>query len=250
MFFLAGRDVLPEMSNMCVVALALNQHPDWPILLIGNRDEFHARASAPLAAWDDASGIIAGRDLVGGGTWLGVNPAQSRLVVVTNVRSEAAPDPDKASRGALVTDALTGSGIYADPLTTMLDGFNGFTLLRLFGAEASLLTNRPAPGVFALAAGIHAIANAPGGEDCPRANRLAEAVRLWIEQRECDPLDLLDALRDEDGTPLFLNGLVYGTRCSTVVAIDRSGQGRITERRYAKGGIPDGETALDFRFVG
>ena len=46
---------------MCVVTLAHRVHPDWPLILIGNRDEFHARPAAPLAEWDDGSGIIAGR---------------------------------------------------------------------------------------------------------------------------------------------------------------------------------------------
>lgn len=233
---------------MCVVALALNQHPDWPILLIGNRDEFHARAAAPLHVWNDGSGIIAGRDLVGGGTWLGVNPGAARLVVVTNVRSDGPPDPDKASRGALVQDALTGVGRHTAPRREALEDFNGFTLLRLAGGEAVMMTNRPAPRIAALGAGIHAIANAPAGEDCLRANRLAETVRLWASQRGREPVELLTMLREEGDAPLFLNGPIYGTRCSTLVAIDGAGMGHIAERRYEKGGFSGGETALDFRF--
>ena len=76
----------PDMPRMCVVALAHRVHPDWPLILIGNRDEFHARPAAPLHAWDDGSGIVAGQDLQAGGTWLGVQPAHRRIVVVTNVR--------------------------------------------------------------------------------------------------------------------------------------------------------------------
>src|SRR3546814_18639218 len=60
------------MRRMCVVALAHRVHPDWPLILIGNRDEFHARAAAPLHEWADGSGIVAGRDLQAGATWLGV----------------------------------------------------------------------------------------------------------------------------------------------------------------------------------
>ena len=70
---------------MCVVALARRVHPDWPLILIGNRDEFHARPAAALAEWDDDSGIVAGRDLQAGGTWLGVHRPSGRVVVVTNV---------------------------------------------------------------------------------------------------------------------------------------------------------------------
>ena len=75
---------------MCVVAFAWNAHPRWRLLLAGNRDEFHARPTAALAAWDDGSGIVAGRDLEAGGTWLGVD-GRGRCALVTNVRDLRAP---------------------------------------------------------------------------------------------------------------------------------------------------------------
>src|SRR3546814_15301339 len=77
----------PDMRRMCVVALAHRVHPDWPLILIGNRDEFHARAAAPLHEWDDGSGIVAGRDLQAGGTWLGVPRPRGRPVVVRSEES-------------------------------------------------------------------------------------------------------------------------------------------------------------------
>lgn len=232
---------------MCVVALALNQHPDWPIILIGNRDEFHARASAPLHVWDDGSGIIAGRDLVGGGTWLGVVPAQRRMVVVTNARGERGPHPDKVSRGVLVRDLLTASGDFAAPKADQLEAFNGFNLMAVADAGAQLMTNRPNTDIRQLEPAVHAIANEVAGRACGRSERLAVAVRQWLAGGQ-DPAVLLDALRAEDGPPLFLNDSIYGTRCSTLVAIAADGSGQIVERRYEKGGIPAGETALKFQF--
>ena len=47
----------------------------------------HARPAAPLARWEDGSGILAGRDLEAGGTWLGVAEA-GRFALVTNYRDE------------------------------------------------------------------------------------------------------------------------------------------------------------------
>ena len=70
---------------MCVLALAFRSHPGWPLVLAGNRDELHARPAAPLAHWQDAPEVLGGRDLEGGGTWLGVAEA-GRLAVVTNLR--------------------------------------------------------------------------------------------------------------------------------------------------------------------
>ena len=86
---------------MCVAAIAWHAHPRWRLVAIGNRDEYHARPAAPLALWDDGSGIIAGRDLVGGGAWLGVSEA-GRFVLITNRRGFGDPDPARRSRGELV----------------------------------------------------------------------------------------------------------------------------------------------------
>src|SRR5579863_4923034 len=92
---------------MCLIALAWQAHPQWPLVLAANRDEFHARPSAALARWPDAE-VIGGRDLREGGGWLALSPA-GRLAAVTNVRVPglaAAP----RSRGKLVRDFVAGAG--------------------------------------------------------------------------------------------------------------------------------------------
>src|SRR5690606_22104535 len=103
-----------EGKDMCIMAMAWHAHPRWRLLLVGNRDELHARPAAPLARWDEPDHLIAGRDLQSGGTWLGVSE-QGRCAIVTNRRGYGLPDPAKASRGALVTDLLRGEGAYAAP---------------------------------------------------------------------------------------------------------------------------------------
>lgn len=229
---------------MCVVALAWQVHPRWPLVLIGNRDEFHARAAAPLAQWDDGSGIVAGRDLQAGGSWLGVHASSGRIVVVTNVRG-ALPDPAKESRGALVVDMLRGDGRFADPAVTDLDRFNAFNLFAVGEDGARLLTNRPAPSIAALAPGVHALANEPVDMPCPRAERLRAALAA-IVATGADPETLLDTLMAEDDPALFLRGDVYGTRASTLVAVGADGSVQMIERRYEKGGRPVGTTTLEF----
>ncbi len=230
---------------MCVVALAWRIHPDWPLILVGNRDEFHARPSAALAPWDDGSGIVAGRDLKAGGTWLGAHRPSGRVVVVTNVRG-AMPDPAKESRGAMVADMLRGDGRFADPAAADLDRFNAFNLFAVDG-RARLLTNRPNARVVPLAAGVHALANEPIDQPCPRAERLRAALGAVVEAGTA-PDGLLDTLSATGDPALFLEGEVYGTRCSTLVAIAADGRARMTERRYEAGGRPVGTTALEFRF--
>ena len=96
---------------MCLSALAIDAHRRFPLVLAANRDEFFDRPAARLAWWTPEHGgpaILSGRDLVAGGTWLGLT-AEGRLALVTNVRKAASvPDPDAPSRGQLVTSWLRG----------------------------------------------------------------------------------------------------------------------------------------------
>jgi uncharacterized protein with NRDE domain len=232
---------------MCVVALAWQVHPDWPLILVGNRDEFHERPSAALAEWDDGSGIVAGRDLQAGGTWLGVHRPSARVVVVTNVRG-AMPDPAKESRGTLVVDMLRGDGRFADPTTADLDRFNAFNLFAVDG-EARLLTNRPGARTLRLEPGIHALANEPIDRPCPRAERLRTALGAVVDAG-IDPEGLLDTLTATSDPALFLRGEIYGTRCSTLIAVAAIGSVRITERRYEAGRPHPGKTPQEFRVGG
>lgn len=232
---------------MCVVALALGRHPDYPLILIGNRDEFHARPSAPIHKWEDGSGIMAGQDLRAGGTWLGIHPASGRIVVVTNIRG-VDPDPSKASRGALVTQVLTGSGPYAQPRLDQLDEFNAFNLLTISAGEARIITNRPSPLIERMSQGIIALANVPAFTPCPRAARL-HAVLSQCADSGSDPHHLLNSLREEDEPALFLRDDDYGTRVSTLLTINGAGEIEMTENQYEAGGRSAGTTALKSRLA-
>ena len=90
---------------MCLIAFAHNVHPACPLVLIANRDEFHARPTAALAPWDDHPDILGGRDLEARGGWLALDRRRPRLAAVTNVRETPATRP-LLSRGALVRDFL------------------------------------------------------------------------------------------------------------------------------------------------
>lgn len=237
---------------MCVVALALGAHPDFPVILLGNRDEFHARPAAPIHAWDDGSGIIAGRDLQAGGTWLGVHPASGRIAVVTNVRGDA-PDLAKASRGALVTQMLSGHGPYSMPEAKQLDEFNAFNLMIVdpasrhdgeFGGGARILTNRPHPEIRLIKSGVVALANQPAFTPCARAERLRMSLQDCADSGS-DPVALLDTLTLRDDPALFIAADFYGTRASTLVTQDHNGAISILERRYEAGGHSLGMTALE-----
>jgi len=245
-------------APMCVLALAWRAHPRWRLVAAGNRDELHARPALPLARWAEPVGVIAGRDAVGGGTWLGVNEA-GRFVVVTNLRGFGAPDPGKASRGALVTDVLAGK----DAAAIDLAAFNPFNLIAIDGERPAYLTNRPEAARAALAPGMHGLSNGLRDEPWPKTRQLQAAVADWLAVDDADIAPLFDALRDERvpvgdqaddderepvASPVFIRNPVYGTRCSTVVTVDADGNGLIAERRFDAAGDVTGEARLAFRW--
>jgi uncharacterized protein with NRDE domain len=253
---------------MCVLAFAWHAHPRWRLVLAGNRDELHDRPAAPLARWDEPGHILAGRDLLSGGTWLGVSE-QGRLAVVTNLRGFGAPAPDRASRGALVTDLLAGEGRYADPAAAGLGDFNPFNLILADRGEARFLSNRPGDIRTTLARGIYGLSNGALDDPWPKTMRLKAALLDWIVAGDVAPAVLLEVLREEAlpaagvpatvpsdvpqepaQSPIFIRNPVYGTRCSTVVAIDATGAGVIIERRYAADAAVTGETSLVFAWPG
>lgn len=232
---------------MCVVALALDAHPKWRIILAGNRDEFHARPSAALARWQgEDSHIIAGRDLVSGGTWLGASET-GRIAVVTNIRTNTPPDPAKASRGDLVADYLRGNGV---PDVAMLDAFNAFSLVTIGPEGATLTANRPSPTTLPLAEGIHGLSNGLPNEDWPRKSRLMAAFSEVINSAVDLPEAMLDLLASESiDDSIFIRSDVYGTRCSTLVLADYHGIGLILERRFGPDGYNAETTEIRFLFT-
>lgn len=234
---------------MCVVAIAWAAHPRWRLLVAGNRDEYHARASAPLARWQDLPNIIAGRDLLSGGTWMGVSEA-GRFAVVTNIRNPEGPDPAKASRGALVSDWLAQGSV-----PDRLDGFNPFNLVIGDANSLEYLANRPGDVRETLSPGIHGLSNAIASEHWPRKDRLNAMMSEWLNGAADQPDQLLECLADEslpdrDAHPIFIKSPVYGTRCSTVIAIDHDGQGYIVERSFDAEAAVLTDSRLNFTWHG
>lgn len=256
---------------MCVIAVAWQAHRRWRLVLAGNRDEFHARPSTALARWPYAD-MIAGRDLEAGGTWLGVTD-KGRCSVVTNVRN---PRDAQAglSRGLLVTDFLADADdapTHASRLRSTAADYRPFNLLTFDATHAFHIGNRPAPSCRALSDGVHGLSNAELDTPWPKTSRLCARLQQWIEtadgSTDLDKLTpLFAALADESvaadaelpdtGIGLererwlsaaFIRGESYGTRASTVVAIDHDGRGVIVERRFGPDGRFDGETAVSIK---
>ncbi|MFO1412861.1 MAG: NRDE family protein [Burkholderiales bacterium] len=257
---------------MCLAIVALAAHPRFALVVAANRDEFHARAALP-AAWGDAepfAGILAGRDLSAGGTWLGVR-RDGRWALVTNVREGGVRDGALASRGELVPRVLNAGTEAAQALAALAgDGgrYNGFNLLAGDARAGAWMSNR-APRHRALQAGVHGLSNAFLDTPWPKVVRTRERVAAWCARGDDDIDPLLAALADrtqaaeaelpDTGVPReweralsspFIVGAAYGTRCSTVLAIGRDGRARFVERRFAPDGSVAGEVAEAFAVQG
>ncbi|WP_334191055.1 NRDE family protein [Noviherbaspirillum sp.] len=116
---------------MCLIVFAWHVVPGVPLIAAGNRDEFYNRPAVPADWWTDRPHIYAGRDLQGGGTWMGINRS-GRFAAVTNIRAPDQKRSDAPTRGALVADYL-GSDTSPDDYVREIAGrahlYNGFNLL-------------------------------------------------------------------------------------------------------------------------
>jgi uncharacterized protein with NRDE domain len=147
---------------MCLIVFAWQVLPDMPLLAAGNRDEFYDRPAAVADWWEDHPNIYAGRDLRGGGTWMGVT-RDGRFAAITNIRAPSEMRADAPTRGKLVLDYLAGSMTptsYIDSIAARAAEYNGFNLLVGNQKELVWFSNRGgdderngkllAPGVYGL----------------------------------------------------------------------------------------------------
>jgi uncharacterized protein with NRDE domain len=251
---------------MCLAILALDAHRNYAVVLAANRDEFHARGALPAAWWDDAP-ILAGRDRVAGGTWLGVD-RRGRYAFVTNVREPGRHDPSAPTRGTLVPRVLADPRELEDAVAAAIGDsarMNGFNLLAGEGSAAIWGSNR-VDAVRGLSPGVHGVSNAALDTPWPKLVRTRTAVADWCARGARDVEALLHVLADdrparEDELPNtgvtrewerllsspFIHAPHYGTRCSTVVLIGRDGDVRFVERSFDADGRASGE--VDHRFA-
>jgi hypothetical protein len=92
---------------LCTVVVGFEPHADVPVVLVGVRDELADRHwEGPGEHWPDHPGVLGGRDLQAGGTWLAVDPAARRVAALLNGRGTLAPAERRVSRGGLPIAAV------------------------------------------------------------------------------------------------------------------------------------------------
>ncbi len=253
---------------MCLVVLSIGQHPDYPLILAANRDEFHARPTQDAHWWPDKPDILGGRDLQAGGTWLAVH-RNGRFAMVTNFRDAKPTSPEFRSRGELVTGFLEGEPGPGEYLETIReDAYAGFNLIVGTGTDVAYLSNREA-GRRALGQGTYGLSNALLDGPWDKVERSKRGLRMLIEDDAINESSLFRLMDDRNKGPVeevergrldfetahaitapFIVMDAYGTRCTSVLLLDKEGAGRFTERRFDPAGRMTGESQFSFTSPG
>ena len=251
---------------MCLILFAHRAHPDYPLVIAANRDENYQRPTAQAAFWLDESHILAGRDLEGMGTWLGVT-RDGRFAALTNFRDPREAKSGAPSRGRLVGDFLASCAAPRKYLEQVRDEaalYNGFNLLLGDASGVFYFSSREAaprqlpPGIYGLS---NHLLDTPWPKVTQGKSRLAGVLEKGVEADKL--LELLDdrSLAADASLPDTGVGLerervlssalivspLYGTRASTVILLNRNGEVDFTERTILPHGI-HAET-LRYRFT-
>lgn len=163
---------------MCLLAFHWQPDSDLPLQVWANRDEFLARPAAPTQPWLEAPQVLAGRDLVAGGTWMGISTS-GRFAALTNYR-DPTQAPGLRSRGELASAFLASNEsalVAAQRIAGIASEYGGFNLLLGDGQQLYCVDDR---GVWqAVSPGWHGLSNARLDTPWPKLQRLVSTAREW-----------------------------------------------------------------------
>lgn len=253
---------------MCLIVVGWRAHPDFPLVVAANRDEFLARPASPAHWWTDEPDLLAGRDLEAGGTWMGMRRS-GRFAALTNYRDPTRHRPGTPSRGALVRDSLADG----DDVVTTLDkvarisaDYAGFNLL-LADGDSFGIHESTTGAVRLLAPGIYGLSNHLLDTPWPKVRLARERFTAALARLPAEQ-PLLELLRDDHPaadehlpytgvsaqwerwlSSAFIRAPGYGTRCSTVLLVHRDGRVHFVEWTWRDDGSAASEVAHRFEIA-
>ncbi|MFC0559957.1 NRDE family protein [Halalkalibacter alkalisediminis] len=253
--------MIVEVIKMCLLAMALNVHPIYKLIICANRDEFFSRPTKRPYYWEEVPNVWAGKDLLKGGTWMGVH-RNGKVAAVTNVREypNGLRGEAEYSRGKLVLDFLTTSvrvNEYLTQLELSETQFEGYNLIFGQKDEWFYMSNRAKKTK--LKQGFHVVSNADLQTDWPKTVRMKEKFKIICQTNEQEQLFIelcMNMLRDDELfhdselpdtgigmkrerqlSSIFINGRTYGTRASTIILMDSEGRMKFVEQGYGPEGV-------------
>jgi len=223
---------------MCILFLAINQHPDYPLIVAANRDEYFARPSEAMHYWPDFPRVLAGRDRLKGGSWLGINQS-GQFCAVTNFRSPQPLDDQAASRGELVAMYLKNALPEPDFIGYLKRNYAKYNPFNLVFGEREKLSvfSSQNPVCKLLVDGFHSVSNGEIDLPWPKMScgvqRLTQLIagneamtfdalnRIMVDETKADESDLpktgLSAERERALSSIFVKGENYGTRTTSLL---------------------------------
>lgn len=249
---------------MCLVVFAWQAHPEYRLILAGNRDEAHERPTRDAHWWPDNKEILAGRDLQAGGTWLAISKS-GRFATVTNFREGQRSRPEFRSRGTLVTEFLSGSQSLREfEFSICNEKYAGFSLLASDGESMLYLSNRDDLEA-ELSPGIYGLSNASLDTPWSKVIRAKAGLESMIRNDVVNETGLMRLLADRRPAPAddiagddlpfeiaraisapFIVGPQYGTRSSTTLLWRLDDTIEFAERRFDPSGNSTGNSRFRF----
>lgn len=236
---------------MCLIFTAINYHPVYKLIIAANRDEFYARNTAAAGYWQDYPNILGGRDLEAGGTWMAMTKG-GKISMLTNYRDPANIMKGAPSRGHLVAAYLEREVQpldYLKEIQSRASNYNGFNLILGNIDELWYMSNYK-DGLTKLDKGVYGLSNHLLDSPWPKVVKGKKKLTPLLGKSELTSADLMEFLYDDQTTDvglpntgvspeleralssMFIKTPAYGSRCSTVVLVDKDNYVRFSERVY------------------
>lgn len=238
---------------MCLVLFSHTSHEEYPLVVAANRDEFYARPTEPAGFWPENKQVLAGKDLLGGGTWMGIT-RKGKVAFLTNYRDPSDIRKNAPTRGNLVRDYLVrevDAEMYLQEIQERGADYNGFNLVCGEMQGKLFYYSNYAEKVEEISPGIHGLSNALLNTSWPKVEKGKEKMKEMLTSVRIKERVVYDLLYDDVkapveklpdtgvGTaleevlsPMFIKSPDYGSRCSTILLVDKNGSVTFSERTY------------------
>ncbi|MDX2305337.1 MAG: NRDE family protein [Microscillaceae bacterium] len=251
---------------MCLIGFNWKNHATYKLILLANRDEFYQRKTAAAHFWEDYPGILAGRDLEAGGTWMGIH-TQGRFTALTNYRDLKNLKAAAPSRGDLTVNFLKtdiSPKLYLEQIAPQADAYNGFNLLVGTLDELYYFSNYENK-IRGLKPGLYGLSNHLLDTPWYKVQKIKDKLSEELQKDSIDIEMLLKALYDlekpktaqiqQTGLPqeqekmlssVFIESPHYGTHASSIWLLDYDNRLTFIERRYHNQDHPGKVTEQQF----
>lgn len=239
---------------MCLILFALNNHPKYKLIMAANRDEFFKRPTLNADFWEENNSILGGRDIQSGGTWLGATK-NGRFIGITNFRDPENEKINAKSRGELSKTFLTQNQnitAFISEVSKLRNQYNGFNLLLSDDSFDTLYHySNISDETTKIKKGVHGLSNHLLDTPWPKIQFGKDNLSHIIKSESIDMYDLVEMLRNDHEalekslpttgisfdlekklSPVFISLKEYGTRCSTIVLVDKKNDLSFLEVSY------------------